>query len=67
MPDLTPETITVNGKKIPGFDQTVKAYSFLLKNNAKTPVVAASALGKGISVEIEQARGPGNGGRSVHR
>lgn len=57
MPDLTPETITVNGKKIPGFDREVKAYSYLLKNNARTPVVAASALGKGISVEIEQARG----------
>ena len=57
MPDLTPETITVNGKKIPGFDQAVKAYSFLLKNNAKIPVVAASALGEGISVEIEQAGG----------
>ncbi len=57
MPDLTPESVTVNGKKIPGFDQAVKAYSFLLKEKAKIPVVAASARGEGISVEIEQAKG----------
>jgi hypothetical protein len=57
MPDLTPESVTVNGKKISGFDQAVKAYSFLLKEKAKIPVVAASARGEGISVEIEQAKG----------
>lgn len=57
MPDLTPASVTVNGKKIPGFLNEVKAYSYLLKNKAKIPVVAASAAGEGISVEIEQARG----------
>ena len=57
MPDLTPASVTVNGKKIPGFLNEVKAYSYLLKNKAKIPEVAASVAGEGISVEIEQARG----------
>jgi len=57
MPDLNPASVTVNGKKIPGFLNEVKAYSYLLKNKAKIPVVAASVAGEGISVEIEQARG----------
>ncbi len=56
MPDLNPASVTVNGKKIPGFDKNVKAYSYLLKSNAKIPVVKAEALSGGISVEIEQAR-----------
>jgi len=57
MPDLNPRLITVNGKKIPGFDKDVKAYSYLLKSNSKIPVVKAEALGSGVSVEIEQAKG----------
>jgi hypothetical protein len=56
MPDLNPKSVTVNGKKIPGFDKDVKAYSYLLKRNSKIPVVKAEALSSGISVEIEQAR-----------
>ena len=56
MPDLNPKSVTVNGKKIHGFDKDVKAYSYLLKSNAKIPVVKAEALSSGISVEIEQAR-----------
>ncbi len=56
MPDLNPKAITVNGKKIPGFDKEIKAYSYLLKSNAKLPVVKAEAQGSGISVEIEQAK-----------
>ena len=56
MPDLNPKSVTINGKKIPGFDKDVKAYSYLLKSNSKIPVVKAEALGSGISVEIEQAR-----------
>ncbi len=56
MPDLSPKSITVSGKNISGFDKSVKAYSYLLKNNAKIPVVAASALGEGITVDIEQAK-----------
>ena len=57
MPDLTPKSITVNGKSIVGFNKDVNAYSYLLKNNSKTPVVTASALSKGITVDIEQAKG----------
>ena len=57
MPDLSPESITVNGKSINGFNKEVKAYSYLLKNNSKIPVVKASALHEEIAVEIEQAKG----------
>ena len=57
MPDLNPKSITVNGKKIPGFDKDIKAYSYLLKSNSKIPVVKAEALSSGVSVEIGQARG----------
>jgi len=56
MPDLNPASVTVNGKNIRGFNKDVKAYSYLLKSNAKIPVVKAETLGSGISVEIEQAR-----------
>ena len=57
MPDLTPKSITVNGKPITGFDKNVKSYSYLLKNNSKVPVVTASALSEDINVDIEQAKG----------
>ncbi len=57
MPDLSPKSITVNGKSIQGFDPKVKAYSYLLKSKSKIPVVKASALGKDISVDIVQAKG----------
>jgi beta-glucosidase len=56
MPDLNPNLITVNGKSIKGFNKEVKAYSYLLKNNSKVPVVDASALGNDITVNIEQAK-----------
>ena len=56
MPDLNPKSVTVNGKKIPGFDKDVKAYSYLLKSNSKIPVVKAEALGSGVLIEIEQSR-----------
>ena len=55
MPDLDPQGITVNGKKIEGFDKEVKAYSYLLKSKATVPVVQASAAGKDITVDISQA------------
>jgi beta-glucosidase len=57
MPDLSPRSITVDGKDIRGFDQDVKAYSFLLKKSSKVPVVRASAAGHDITVDIEQAKG----------
>jgi beta-glucosidase-like glycosyl hydrolase len=56
MPDLTPASITVDGKTIKGFDKRTKAYSYLLKNQSKTPVVRASAAGTGITVDVEQAK-----------
>jgi beta-glucosidase len=56
MPDLTPEKITLNGKVIKGYAPEVKAYSFLLKDNSKIPVVQASARGRDIAVEIEQVK-----------
>jgi hypothetical protein len=57
MPDLSPASITVNGKSINGFNKEIKAYSYLVKNNSKFPVVKASALSEEITVEIEQAKG----------
>ncbi len=56
MPDLNPKSILVNGKPIAGFDKTVKAYSYLLKNNLKLPVLSASAIGSGVTVDIEQTK-----------
>ena len=35
MPNLNPGSITVNGKKIKGFDRKIRAYSFLLKKQFK--------------------------------
>jgi len=56
MPDLTPKSITVDGKNIEGFSKEVKAYSYLLKSNSKIPVIKASALVSDIMVYIEQAK-----------
>ncbi len=57
MPDLSPKSITVNGKKIEGFNKEVKAYSYLMKSNSKIPVIMASAMVGDITVDIEQAKG----------
>jgi len=56
MPDLTPASIKVNGKPINGFNAATKAYSYLLKEGAKVPVVEAKALSADIAVNIEQAK-----------
>jgi beta-glucosidase len=56
MPDLTPKSITVNGKSIKVFDIEKKAYSYLLQRDSKIPVVKASASGAEITVDIEQAK-----------
>ncbi len=56
MPDLNPKSILVNGNPIEGFDKSVKAYSYLLKNNSKLPILSASAIGSGVTVDIEQAK-----------
>ncbi|MGB8490260.1 MAG: glycoside hydrolase family 3 C-terminal domain-containing protein [Bacteroidales bacterium] len=57
MPDLSPKLITVDGKKIEGFNKDVKAYSYLLKSNARIPAVKATAMVSDIAVEVEQAGG----------
>jgi len=56
MPDLNPKSILVNGKPIEGFNKDVKAYSYLLKSNTKLPVLKASAVDTGITVDIQQAK-----------
>ncbi|MGE5944807.1 MAG: glycoside hydrolase family 3 C-terminal domain-containing protein, partial [Flavobacteriales bacterium] len=56
MPDLNPKSITINGKSISGFNKDIKAYSYLLGNKSKIPVVKASALGENMTVDIEQAK-----------
>ncbi|MEJ2594444.1 MAG: glycoside hydrolase family 3 C-terminal domain-containing protein [bacterium] len=55
MPDLNPRTITVNGKEIKGFNNNLKAYSYLLKGDAEIPEVKASPLAGNITVDIDQA------------
>jgi hypothetical protein len=57
MPDVTPQSISVNGKSIPGFDKNVKAYSYLLKNKSKVPTVKATAKDKATRVDIKQPKG----------
>lgn len=56
MPDLSPKSITVNGKNIEGFSKDIKAYSLLLNSNSKIPVVNATALGNDIMLDIEPAK-----------
>ncbi len=56
MPDLSPKAITINGKNMENFNKETKAYSFLLKDAAKIPVLGAKALAKDIQVEIKQAQ-----------
>jgi beta-glucosidase-like glycosyl hydrolase len=57
MPDMNPKSITVDGKTISGYSSDVKAYSYLLKENSKIPVVNATAADNNILVEILQAKG----------
>ena len=55
MPDLTPKSISVNGKPVPDFSKDTKAYSYLLEKKSKIPEVKAAAMFPGIRVDIEQA------------
>lgn len=56
MPDLNAAEITVNGKKVTGFNQKTKSYSYLLSAaSSKLPQVSASPAGKDIAVDIIQA------------
>jgi regulation of enolase protein 1 (concanavalin A-like superfamily) len=56
MPDLTPESISVNGNIIPEFNQDIKAYSYLLKKGSEVPKVKATAVSDQIRVDIQQAK-----------
>ena len=61
MPDLNPASIIVNGQIVPGLNPEVKGYSYLLTNTATVPMVAATAAGTNVSVDVAQAKGvPGN-------
>ncbi|MFN8209179.1 MAG: glycoside hydrolase family 3 C-terminal domain-containing protein [Bacteroidales bacterium] len=55
MPDLSPGSITLNGKKMDGFNKEIKAYSFLLKNKSAIPVIKATAASANVTVDIWQA------------
>jgi beta-glucosidase len=55
VPDLSPKAMTVNGRNIGGLKSEVKAYSSLLQDARKIPLVKAAAAGDDISVGIAQA------------
>ena len=55
MPDLKPSAITVNGRNVTGFNPAVKGYSYLLRDGASAPKVAATAASANVSVNVEQA------------
>ena len=57
MPDLKPASVTVNGKKVTGFNSDIHSYSFLLPaSNVNIPLVEVTPSGSDISVDIEQAK-----------
>ncbi len=56
MPDLSPASITVNGKSVNDFNSEVKGYSYLLKDASSVPTVAATAPNGDVSVDVEQAK-----------
>ena len=58
MPNLSPASITVNNKGIPGFNPAVTGYSFLMKNaSSQAPLVNVSPADPAVVVEIIQAKG----------
>jgi beta-glucosidase-like glycosyl hydrolase len=57
IPDLKPAAITVNGKKVTGFNPDVHSYSYLSSSaSAKAPEVGATSSGPDITVNIAQAK-----------
>jgi beta-glucosidase len=58
MPDLNLASITVNNKKIPGFNPAVQGYSFLLQSSsAQAPIVKIIPADQAVGVETIQAKG----------
>jgi beta-glucosidase-like glycosyl hydrolase len=55
-PDMKPGNITVNGKKITGFNTDIHSYSYLLQTSATAPVVSATSSGPDILVDVVQAK-----------
>lgn len=55
MPNLTLESIMVDGQKIETFNQATKGYSYLLKEGTKAPIVSAVKTADDISIDIQQA------------
>jgi len=58
MPDLSPVSIAVDNKLIPGFDPSLSGYSYLVKRiSSQAPVVSATPADQAVSAEISQAEG----------
>ena len=58
MPDLNPASITVNNKKIPGFNPAIQGYSFLMQSSsAQAPIVNIIPADQAVGVETIQAKG----------
>jgi beta-glucosidase len=58
MPDLSPVSLTVNNKSVPGYEPAVRGYSYMLKKtSSEAPLVKATAANPTVSVEIDQAKG----------
>jgi beta-glucosidase len=58
MPNLSPASITVNNKSIPGFNPAVTGYSYILKNtSSRAPGVNVTPADPAVVVETIQAKG----------
>jgi beta-glucosidase len=58
MPDLSPASVTVNNKSIPGFNPSVPGYSYLMqKPSSQAPVVNVTPADPAVGVEIIKAKG----------
>ena len=58
MPNLTPASITVNGKGIAGFDPAVTGYSYVMQASpSQAPVVNVTPADPAVGVETIQAKG----------
>jgi beta-glucosidase len=58
MPDLSPATITINNRAIPGFNPDIQGYSYLYKSASnQAPLVSITPADPAVGVEIDQAKG----------
>ena len=58
MPNLSPASITVDQKVVPGFNPATSGYSYLLKNtSAQALVVNITAVDPSVKIETIQAKG----------